>query len=234
MEILGIDTNAKTVKGSKFGYITGISYLAPSDESGVANTCADATSGCRAACLFTAGRGAMSNVKSARVNKTLAFFRNKNVWMKQLAVEVSKLVKKAAKENKVPCVRLNGTSDLPWERVKIDDKNIMEHFPSVRFYDYTKSFARIMDFLAGNLPPNYHLTFSRSETNDVQVETVLKAGGNVAVVFRGELPETYKGVKVINGDESDLRFIDAKNVVVGLVEKGRAKKDESGFVVEPK
>ena len=119
--------------------------------------------------------------------------------MKQLAVEVSKLVKKAAKENKVPCVRLNGTSDLPWERVKIDDKNIMEHFPSVQFYDYTKSFARIMDFLAGNLPPNYHLTFSRSETNDVQVETVLKAGGNVAVVFRGELPETYKGVKVING-----------------------------------
>lgn len=233
MEILGIDTNAKTVKGSKFGYLTGISYLAPSDESGVANTCPDASSGCRSACLFTAGRGAMSNVKSARVNKTLAFFKNKNVWMKQLAVEISRLVKKAKKEDKIPCIRLNGTSDLPWERVKIDNKNIMEHFPDVQFYDYSKSIARMRDFLAGSLPSNYNLTFSRSESNEVLVDEVLSSGGNVAVVFRGSLPETYRGFKVIDGDLTDLRFTDEKNVVVGLTEKGRAKKDESGFVVEP-
>lgn len=233
MEILGIDTNAKTVKGSEFGYITGISYLAPSDESGVANTCPDASEGCRSACLFTAGRGSFSNVKEARVNKTLAFFRNKNVWMKQLAVEISKLIKKANKLNKIPCIRLNGTSDLPWERVKIDGKNIMEHFPNVQFYDYTKSISRMRDFLTGQMPTNYHLTFSRSESNDNLVDEVLNLGGNVAVVFRSSLPETFKGFRVIDGDLTDLRFTDPKNVIVGLTEKGRAKKDESGFVVEP-
>lgn len=233
MEILGIDTNAKTVKGSEFGYLTGISYLAPSDESGVANTCPDASSGCREACLFTAGRGAMDNVKSARVNKTLAFFKNKNVWMKQLAVEITRLIKKAKKDGKLPCIRLNGTSDLPWERVKLDGKNIMEHFPSVQFYDYTKSISRMRDFLSGGLPSNYHLTFSRSEDNDADVNEVLANGGNVAVVFRGSLPETFNGFKVVDGDLTDLRFADEKNVVVGLTQKGKAKKDESGFVVEP-
>lgn len=233
MEILGIDTNAKTVKGSKFGYLTGISYLAPSDESGVANTCPDASTGCRSACLFTAGRGAMDNVKDARVNKTLAFFKNKNVWMKQLAVEIAKLLRKAKKEGKIPCIRLNGTSDLPWERVKLDGKNIMEHFPEVQFYDYTKSPSRMREFTGGTLPSNYHLTFSRSESNEVEVDEVLAAGGNVAVVFRGKQPETWKGYKVIDGDETDLRFTDEKNVIVGLTQKGKAKKDASGFVVEP-
>ena len=233
MKILGIDTNAKTVKGEKFGYLTGISYLAPSDESGVANTCPDASSGCRSACLFTAGRGAMNNVKTARVEKTLAFFRNKNVWMKQLALEIERLIKKANKENKIPCVRLNGTSDLPWERVKLNDKNIMQHFPSLQFYDYTKSISRMRSFLSKELPSNYHLTFSRSEDNDLMVNEVLAAGGNVAVVFRGMLPSTFKGFKVIDGDLTDLRFTDEKNVVVGLTQKGKAKKDESGFVVEP-
>jgi len=230
--ILGIDTNAKTVKGSQFGYITGISYLAPADESGY-NTCKNASVGCKTACLFTAGRGAMSNVKDARVAKTLAFFKNKDLWMKQLSFEIVKLVKKAKKEGKIPCIRLNGTSDLPWENIKFNDKNIMEHFPDVQFYDYTKSFERMQKFSGDTLPTNYHLTFSRSETNEVQVESVLKSGGNVAVVFRDSLPPTYKGYKVVDGDLSDLRFTDEKNVVVGLTEKGRAKKDETGFVVEP-
>lgn len=197
--ILGIDTNAKTVKGSQFGYITGISYLAPADESGY-NTCKNASVGCKTACLFTAGRGAMSNVKDARVAKTLAFFKNKDLWMNQLSFEIVKLVKKAKKEGKIPCIRLNGTSDLPWENIKFNDKNIMEHFPDVQFYDYTKSFERMQKFSEGTLPANYHLTFSRSETNEVQVELVLKSGGNVAVVFRDSLPLTYKGYKVVDGD----------------------------------
>lgn len=233
MEILGIDTNAKTVKGSKFGYLTGISYLAPSDESGVANTCPDASYGCRTACLFTAGRGGMDNVKDARVNKTLAFFKNKNVWMKQLSDEISRLVRKSKKDGKIPCIRLNGTSDLPWERVKLDGKNIMEHFSEVQFYDYTKSISRMREFIGGTLPSNYHLTFSRSEDNESDVDEVLAAGGNVAVVFRGTQPATFKGFKVIDGDETDLRFTDEKNVIVGLTQKGRAKKDITGFVVEP-
>jgi hypothetical protein len=56
-------------------------------------------------------------------------------------------------------------------------------------------------------------------------------GGNVAVVFRNKLPKQWEDRKVIDGDESDLRFKDPQGCVVGLVEKGDAKKDSSGFVV---
>ena len=90
-------------------------------------------------------------------------------------------------------------------------------------------------FLQGKLPENYHLTFSRSEdTKDSEVKEFCSAGGNVAVVFRGHLPSEWKGIKVIDGDVSDLRFQDEQGVIVGLVAKGLGKKDETGFVVEPK
>jgi hypothetical protein len=111
----------------------------------------------------------------------------------------------------------------------------MEEFPNVNFYDYTKGFTRMMAWLNGKMPDNYHLTFSRSEeTSDDRIKKILSLGGNVAVVFRGSLPKTYLGFPVVDGDENDLRFKDKKGVIVGLVEKGLAKKDETGFVVEPK
>ena len=153
--------------------------------------------------------------------------------MAQLFKEIASAIKSAAKKGMEPCFRLNLTSDLPWEKIKFNDKNIFDSFPSVKFYDYTKSAARMSTFLAGELPSNYHLTFSRSESNEKLVDAVLASGGNVAVVFRGSLPNTWKGKQVISGDESDLRFLDPQNVIVGLVEKGKAKKDASGFVVEP-
>jgi hypothetical protein len=232
-DILGIDTNAKTVKGAKFGYMTGIAYLAPSTESGY-NTCQYASVGCKAACLFTAGKGAMSHVKNARVKKTLSFYDNKSIWLNKLNDEIGKMKKKSAKEDVTPCVRLNGTSDLPWERIWSDDGlSIIERNTDIQFYDYTKNHFRMFKFLKGDLPTNYHLTFSRSETNEAKCLEVLANGGNVAVVFRNKLPKTWNGYTVINGDESDLRFKDPKNVVVGLIEKGLAKKDETGFVVEP-
>ena len=232
-DILGIDTNAKTVKGSKFGYMTGIAYLAPSTESGY-DTCQYASVGCKAACLFTAGRGAMSNVKSARVKKTLSFFKNKFIWLNKLNDEIVKMKKKTAKLEVKPCVRLNGTSDLPWENITFEDKlSILDKHPDVQFYDYTKNHFRMFKFLKGDLPTNYHLTFSRSESNEDMCFKVLKKGGNVAIVFRNKLPRTWNGYTVINGDKHDLRFIDQRNVVVGLTEKGLAKKDETGFVVEP-
>ena len=76
------------------------------------------------------------------------------------------------------------------------------------------------------------MTFSCSESNEKIAKLVLEMGGNVAVVFRNQLPKTWNGVKVVNGDESDLRFLDKKGVVVGLIEKGLAKQDETGFVKE--
>jgi hypothetical protein len=107
-------------------------------------------------------------------------------------------------------------------------------FPGVTFYDYTATPARIAAFLAGELPSNYHLTFSRKEnTSDLVVSSVLQSGGNVAVVFRKQLPQTFLGFPVVSGDDTDLRFLDGRGVVVGLTEKGLAKKDKTGFVLEP-
>jgi len=167
--------------------------------------------------------------------------------MSDIRVEICKAIISAAKKQMIPCFRLNLTSDVEWEklfRYKRDfskkvfhlyKSNIVEDFPNVNFYDYTKGFYRMRKWLDGKMPKNYHLTFSRSEnTSEYKMKTILELGGNVAVVFRGSLPKTYLGYKVIDGDESDLRFKDPKGVIVGLVEKGLAKKDETGFVVEPK
>ena len=210
MKLLGIDTNAKTVKGQKKGYLTAITYLAPSDASGVTNTCPSASRGCRRACLFTSGRGRMSNVMEARINKTKLFVEDQTAFMLQLKKEITAFIKKASKLNLIPCVRLNGTSDIAWEDIKLDGKNIMEYFSDLQFYDYTKRLARVAAYANGKLPKNYHLTFSRSEnTGDETVKDILNRGVNVAVVYADELPAYDFGfVEVINGDESDLRFRD--------------------------
>jgi len=226
LNLLSVGADAKTVKGEKFGYLTGILYLAPANEAGMGNLCPNASEGCKAACLFTAGRGKMSNVRNARINKTLKFFKDKVQFVNDIAADITALIKKAGKENKKVCIRLNGTSDIPWERLDLYTK-----FPDIQFYDYTKSVKRALDWAAGKLPKNYHLTFSRSESNEVDVLKVLAAGGNVAAVFSGGLPEKWKGFPVVDGDLSDLRFNDAKGVVVGLTAKGDGKKDETGFVI---
>jgi hypothetical protein len=233
MSLLSVNADSKTIKGTKLGILTGILYLAPSNESGAINTCPNASAGCRAACLFTAGRGAFNSVKNARIAKTLKFVADREAFLRELIVDITALVRKAKKQDMKPAIRLNGTSDLAWESFKVDGKNLMEHFPDVQFYDYTKSPSRMGRFATGQMPVNYHLTFSRSEENAEAVSNVLKTTGNVAVVFRGQLPATYQGRPVINGDESDVRFGDAAQVIVGLVQKGKARKDASGFVVEP-
>jgi hypothetical protein len=126
-----------------------------------------------------------------------------------------------------PCVRLNGTSDLPWHNIG----DIMQSFPEIQFYDYTPNANRMIQFLKGELPSNYHLTFSRKENNEALCDLILSMGGNVAMVF-DKVPKKFKGYKVIDGDESDLRFLDEKNVIVGLKAKGKGKKDTSGFVIK--
>ena len=224
--------NAKIRKGEKSGYRTFGIHLAPSTLSGY-NTCKWASAGCAAACLNTAGMGVFSNVQLSRIEKTLWFFKDKPEFLRKLIKEIKAAIKKANKAGLQACFRPNLTSDLPWEKIKLDGQSILEMFPDVQFYDYTKSPERMSAFLAGELPSNYHLTFSRSETNGALADAFLAAGGNVAIVFRKSLPETYKGYRVINGDETDLRFLDGSGNVIGLVEKGRAKKDLTGFVVEP-
>jgi len=245
MSLLSISADAKTVKGEKQGYLTGILYLAPHTIAGVGNMCADATEGCKAACLYSAGRGAFNSVQAARIAKTKRFKADRAGFMAELVKDIAALVRKAKRSGLIPVVRLNGTSDLPWENLHVDGFTLMATFPDVQFYDYTKSTRRAIAHAFGDMPANYHLTFSRSECNDRDALNVLARGGNVAVVFstrKGDaLPGFWQAYPVVNGDTSDLRFLDSKptvagraehgGLVVGLYAKGKARRDRSGFVV---
>jgi hypothetical protein len=172
----------------------------------------------------------MNVVQAARLKKTNRFWDDRDQFLMDLAEEIRKLSKTAEAQGLKAAVRLNGTSDLPYERYKMPgtDKNIMEVFPNVQFYDYTKLENR---FTGAQLPANYHLTFSRAEDNDHKLDEVLEHT-SAAVVFAGELPETWKGYPVIDGDEHDARFTDAgPGVIIGLIAKGKARHDDSGFVI---
>lgn len=226
--LLNLDLNAKTVKGQKRGYKTAILYLAPAMLSGY-QVCPMASKGCTAACLNTAGQGQFPNVQRARIAKTRMFFEHREAFLAQLVEELVKFVGKSREQGFEPVVRLNGTSDILWERVAVAGApNIMALFPDVQFYDYTKHSAS----KRSELPANYRLTYSLNE-EAVSHERALGAlgqGWNVAVVFRNALPETFMGAIVIDGDADDLRFLDPSGVIVGLKAKGRAKSDTSGFV----
>jgi len=226
-----LSDNTKISKGEKYGFYTQGVHLSPFNKSGF-NVCPWASKGCALACLDTSGRGAFANVQNSRIKKTQFFFEDKQGFLCQLVKEVGLAVKRADKKGLIPCFRLNLTSDLPWEGIRNSDrKTIFDLFPSVQFYDYTKGFSRMKNYLDGKMPKNYHLTFSRSESNDEHCKIILALGGNVACVFSDELPETWQGKRVVNGDESDLRFLDRQGCVVGLSTKGKAKADKSGFVL---
>lgn len=223
-KLLAIGTNAKTVKGDKEGeYLTAILYMAPHKQntSGV-NLCPKASQGCAAACLYTAGRGRFDNVKKARILKADWFIQDRVAFVKQLEHELIMFSSYARRKGLKPAVRLNGTSDIQWERY-LD----MSKYPEIQFYDYTKWEPTDRR----KLTPNYHLTFSRAEdTTDADVMRKMH-WGNVAVVFSGPLPAKYLGFPVYNGDLTDLRFLDPKTHIIGLSAKGDAKKDTSGFVI---
>ncbi len=230
MKLLSVSTDAKTTKGESLGFLTGILYLAPATTTKW-NTCSMAKiAECDKACLYTAGRGAFSSVQQARIRKTEWFFTDRDSFMLQLAEDISKLIRKAKKLGLQPLVRLNGTSDIRWESIEVANSgnNIFEFFPDVQFYDYTKDVNR------KDLPTNYDLTFSYSGVEGFQpfVAKALKKQMRIAVVFRKEkdIPMTFMGIPVVSGDNSDVRHLDDK-VIVGLYAKGKAKLDQTGFVV---
>jgi len=218
--------NPKIQKGTKMGYLSFILHLAPSDLSGK-NTCPKATKGCIAACLNTAGRGGMfkrgentNMIQKARIRKTKYFFEARDYFMADLYSDIQKAIRFAERKGLTPVFRLNGTSDLSWEKYTINDKNIFELFPTVQFYDYTKVLGRKVAQY-----PNYHLTFSKADGNDSDVAEALMQGMSVVAVYDA-IP-----AGVPSADETDLRFLDPKGVMLGLKAKGRAKKDYSGFVI---
>jgi hypothetical protein len=217
--------NPKLIKGEKKGYLSFVLHLSPADVAGY-ETCPKRTAGCTAACLNTAGRGGMfkpggtNTIQEARKRKTRMFFEQRDQFLADLEADIRKGIKQAEKKGMIPAFRLNGTSDIAWEKY-----GIIQKFPEVQFYDYTKIRNRKVAALS-----NYHLTFSKADGNDMDVRLAASAGMNVAVVFK-DVPDAYIGRTVIDGDETDLRFLDPKGVVVGLKAKGRARKDTSGFVV---
>lgn len=242
MHLLSVG-NPKTLKGMKEGYNTYILHLAPHTLSGH-NTCPKATAGCSAACLNTAGRGGMfkrgeftNNIQKARIRKTELFYNDRNQFMELLVKDITLAIKQSKRMNLIPVFRLNGTSDISWEKYPVQMgevvySNIFNAFGFVQFYDYTKVLGRKVNNIS-----NYHLTFSAADGNDLDVLLARKAGYNIATVFGIKktlpMPDSYMGLPVFNGDESDLRFLDPKQVVVGLYAKGKAKKDTSGFVKYP-
>lgn len=233
--LLSVDTNAKTVKGQKLGYMTGILYLAPAAISGYQVCSMSAIAQCENACLYTAGHGAFNSVQSARINKTKIYFEHREAFMQQLIKNIIALIKKANKNGMIPLVRLNGTSDIKWENVSFTYEgvfynNIMELFPDLQFYDYSKLANRT------NLPINYDLTFSYSGVLQYQKYVTLAKnnGMRIAVVFRSVavIPKKFLGLECIGGDNSDIRHSEPKGVIVALYAKGQAKKDMTGFVVD--
>ena len=229
--LLSAGSNAKTRKGDGSEYVTAIMYLTPWKSAGI-NVCPMAEqAGCIDGCLNTAGRGAFSSVQAGRARKTQWFAQDRDGFMIQLYKDIYSFVRFCDKLGVQPCVRLNGTSDIRWELIKVLDRaNIFEAFPKVQFYDYTKIANRKVT------APNYHLTWSYSGANDTYAKqhAIAKANGlNIAVVWRkvGMIPSEYLGLPVVDGDKDDLRFLDPKGVVVALYAKGKARKDTSGFVI---
>ena len=235
--------NPKVLKGMSQGYNTYILHLAPANLSGY-ETCAKRTLGCTDACLNLAGRGGMFKrgentnvIQQARIRKTKMFFENRVEFMTTLVKDIELGIKQSKKMELVPVFRLNGTSDLSWEKYEVVRngqlfRNIFTAFPEVQFYDYTKILGRKIKEYS-----NYQLTFSAADGNDSDVLKAMNEGLNVAVVFGIKktlpMPVDYLNRPVFNGDESDLRFLDPKGVIVGLYAKGKAKKDTTGFVKYP-
>jgi hypothetical protein len=241
-KLLSIGADAKTIKGNKKGFMTAIQYLSPYMDSGV-NLCANAKNAeCYIACLKSAGR--MGMAFDARLNRTKLYLNNQAEYFNQLTKEITAFIKKAERKNLTPLVRLNGTSDIRFENIGFYSegvyyRNIMEVFPDIQFYDYTKipnrekSINGIQSF-----PENYDLTFSYSGAKGFKKfnDRALKEGKRVAVVFDKleNIPVVFEGRRVISGDDTDVRHLDPKNTIVALYAKGKARKDQTGFVVKCK
>lgn len=240
----GINTSAKLVKNMKVSNnMTYILYLAPAMESGY-NVCPNSTPECRLGCLSTSGHAAMdlqsgkNIIKNSRINKTKLFHENNAFFMAWLIADIKLKQAKAKRKGFDFSVRLNGTSDIDWQNETFEGKNVFEHFPEIQFYDYSKNATKFV-----NKPENYHLTFSYSGRNTETCIKLLEKGFNVAVVFNikkeSELPETFLGYKVLNGDLTDFRVNDGKGVIIGLKWKKIANKanndaiKQSVFVVQP-
>ncbi len=231
--LLGVARDTKTRKSlDRAGVLTGVLYLAPGSVSGH-EMCRARTKGCSRDCLFTAGHGTYTNIKIGRLRKTYQFVYRQEEFLACLNKEVGKLAVRAERQGVIPAVRLNGTSDIPWELYPLGEyDHIFQAHPDMQFYDYTKLYPRLSSCRE---IPNYHLTYSYAETKQNRINSgkALESGYNVAAVF-GTIPGEFLGHRVIDGDYTDVRFWDGGDepVVIGLRAKGKARSDyDTGFVI---
>jgi hypothetical protein len=233
--------SAKLVKNEiKNNTLTYCIYLSPAKTSGY-QVCPASTPECRKGCLATSGRAVMdinsgrNVILNSRIKKTRLFFEERDFFMDWLIKEIEVARLKSIRKNMFFAVRLNGTSDIYWENIIHNGKNIFQHFPEVDFYDYTKDWKRF-----DNLPENHHLTLSYTGRNWVKCIDKLNDGYNVAMIFNTKtLPSTFHGYNVVNGDITDLRTKDEKGIIIGLVWKNIADKEineevkNSVFAIQP-
>ena len=226
-KLLSVNSNPKVDKGNKLQdeYWSCILHMHPTNT----RICPyQIKAGCKDACLNTAGLGGVfPSIQDARKRKTQLFLNNREEFMSLLVLDIIKFIGACERKGKKPAIRLNGTSDIPYENIIVEGgQTIFEMFPQVQFYDYTKIPTRKTNYIF-----NYHLTWSYSEADSKYAALFDKVKHNIAVVFNGELPKTFRGRKVIDGDTHDMRFKDPRNVVVGLKAKAEAKTEDNGFVI---
>ena len=213
-----VASSSKIAKGLKYNEMTYILYLAPASQSGY-NVCPMSTEECRTACLTESGHNRIdvkkNAINKARIAKTKLFFEHREFFMSWLIIEITKAKIVADTKGYKFSVRINGTSDISLESFKLNGKTILEYFPLIQFYDYTKVANR---FKLMEKYSNYDLTYSFSGYNMLQSMELLQTNkGRVAMVFEGKvLPKSFMGIEVIDGDEYDMRYYDDKNVIVGL------------------
>lgn len=213
-----VNHSSKLIKGIKKNYLTYGIYLAPSNTSGYSVCSHDAH--CKNHCLATSGMnkleiwGGKNKIQNSRIKKTILYAVNREYFTNIVVAEIKKFQLQAQLDNAEFCVRINCTSDINLETLQLNGKNILEIFPDTQMYEYTKN-PQLLDLV--NKYPNLHYTLSYTGYNWLSCEKALNNGVNVAIVFESKkLPKTFKGYKVINGDETDLRFLDPKGVIIGL------------------
>lgn len=233
-QFFSIDS-AKAIKAQKYGYLNAINYMAPHKSGGVGNLCPHASPACIDLCLGpNSGRGVMNSVKISRAAKAFMFMKDRKAFMAEMVAAIDRAIVTARNKGLTLVARPNGSSDVPWEAIAANEarESIFALYPTVQFVDYTKNKYRALKHARGQMPANYHLTFSRSEENEADCLEVLEAGGQVAVVSALPRPVTWNGYATVDGDEHDLRHLNPRGAVVWLSPKGaKAKKDMRGFVL---
>ena len=222
-----VSKTTKHIKSIEYNELVYTIYLAPADSSGY-EVCPLRNIECTDLCLNESGMNRMSMndelINRSRIKKTQLFFENREYFVKWMVYEIELTKLKAEKLGMSFSVRINNTSDINPLSFYLDVNgkklNVLDLFPDVQFYDYTKVPNRMKLMM---LYPNYDLTFSYDGHNKETCLRMLENNVRVAVVF-DKLPETLWGYKVIDGDLYDMRYRDEKNVIIGLKFKRVRKK----------